>query len=205
MEPHFFATPGEFRAWLEQHHADQTEVVVGFYKKATGRPTMAWTDAVREALCFGWIDGIRRSIDAESYSNRFTPRKPSSNWSAVNVRHVEELSREGRMTPAGLAAFEARAPARTGVYSYEQRHEARLDQAQEEQFRSNPGAWEFFRSQPPGYRQTAIYWVVSAKREETRARRLAALIDDSAHGRRIAQLASTPKGPDTRGPSGRSE
>ena len=189
MEPHFFATPAEFRAWLERHHADENEVVVGFYKKATGRPTMSWTDAVREALCFGWIDGIRRSIDAESYSNRFTPRKPSSNWSAVNVRHAEELIRAGRMTPAGLAAFEARASARTGVYSYEQRNEARLDEAQERQFRADEQAWEFFQSQPPGYRQTAIFWVVSAKREETRARRLATLIEDSARGRRIALLA----------------
>jgi uncharacterized protein YdeI (YjbR/CyaY-like superfamily) len=189
VKPLFFTTPAEFRAWLEEHAADETEVVVGFYKKATGRPTMTWTEAVREALCFGWIDGIRRSIDAESYSNRFTPRKPGSNWSAVNIRHVEELKRAGRMTPAGLAAFEARAPARTGVYSYEQRYDARLDAAQEQQFRSSPAAWEFFQSQPPGYRQTAIFWVVSAKREETRARRLATLIDDSANGRRIGLLA----------------
>jgi uncharacterized protein YdeI (YjbR/CyaY-like superfamily) len=189
VEPSFFASPAEFRAWLEEHHADEREVFVGFHKKATGRPSMTWTEAVREALCFGWIDGVRRSIDADSYANRFTPRKPRSNWSAVNVKHVEELIREGRMHPAGLAAYEARAPARTGVYSYEQRHEAKLDDAQDEQLRSNRRAWEFFQAQPPGYRQLAIYWVVSAKREETRARRLARLIEDSAQGRRIAQLA----------------
>jgi uncharacterized protein YdeI (YjbR/CyaY-like superfamily) len=189
MEPRFFATSDEFRAWLEEHHADEREVYVGFYKKATGRPSLTWTEAVREALCFGWIDGVRRSIDAESYANRFTPRKPRSNWSAVNVRHVEELLAEGRMHPAGLAAYEARAPARTGVYSYERRHEAKLDEAQEAELRANRAAWDFFRAQPPGYRQTAIFWVVSAKREDTRARRLATLIDDSAHGRRIGLLS----------------
>jgi uncharacterized protein YdeI (YjbR/CyaY-like superfamily) len=188
VEPRFFATPEEFRAWLDEHHTTATEVVVGFYKKGAGKPSMVWVEAVREALCFGWIDGITRRIDDESYCIRFTPRRPRSNWSAVNVRHVEELIREGRMRPAGLAAFEARAPKRTGVYSYEQRHEAKLDDAQEEHFRSNRRAWEFFQAQPPGYRQMAIYWVLSAKREETRARRLATLIDDSEHGRRIALL-----------------
>jgi uncharacterized protein YdeI (YjbR/CyaY-like superfamily) len=189
VEPLFFATSDEFRAWLEQHHASEREVFVGFHKKGSGKPSMTWVEAVREALCFGWIDGVRRSLDDERYVNRFTPRRPGSNWSAINVRHVEELIAEGRMTPAGLAAFEARSAKRTGVYSYEQRHEAKLDAAQERRFRSNPAAWEFFQSQPPGYRQTAIYWVMSAKREETRERRLATLIDDSAHGRRIAQLA----------------
>ena len=188
MEPRFFATPAEFRAWLEAHHADERELLVGFYKKATGRPSLTWAEAVREALCFGWIDGVRRSVDADSYSNRFTPRKPRSNWSAVNVKHVEELIREGRMHPAGLAAYEARAPARTGVHSYEQRYDVTLEPAHEEQFRADEQAWAFFQSQPPSYRATAIFWVVSAKKEETRARRLSTLIDDSKHGRRIAQL-----------------
>ena len=113
MEPQFFASPEAFRAWLEEHHETATEVVVGFHKKSTGRPSMTWTESVREALCFGWIDGIRRSLGDESYTIRFTPRKPQSNWSALNVRHVEELIREGRMTPAGLAAYEARSPDRT--------------------------------------------------------------------------------------------
>jgi uncharacterized protein YdeI (YjbR/CyaY-like superfamily) len=188
VQPRFFATPAEFRAWLEQHHAAEQELIVGFHKKATGRPTMTWTEAVREALCFGWIDSVRRSIDADSYSNRFTPRKPRSNWSAVNVKHVEELIREGRMHPAGLAAYEARAPARTGVYSYEQRHDAALERAQEERFRADEQAWQFFQAQPPSYRTSAVYWVVSAKKQDTRDRRLATLIDDSRHGRRIAQL-----------------
>jgi uncharacterized protein YdeI (YjbR/CyaY-like superfamily) len=188
----FFAIAGDFRAWLEKHHASATELVVGFHKKHTGRASMTWTESVREALCYGWIDGIRRSLGDDSYTIRFTPRKPGSNWSSRNVRHVEELIREGRMAPAGLAAFEARRPDRTGVYSFEQRHTARLEPAQEKQFRANSGAWKFFESQPPSYRRTAVYWVVSAKREETRSRRLAMLIEDSAAGRRLAQL--TPPG-----------
>ena len=188
MHPIFFGAPEEFRAWLEEHHATATELLAGFHKKSTGRPTMTWTESVREALCFGWIDGIRRSLGDESYTIRFTPRKPRSNWSSLNVRHVEELIREGRMTPAGLAAYEARTPERTGVYAFEQRHAARLEPEQEERFRADPKAWEFFQAQPASYRQTAIYWVVSAKREETRARRLATLISDSAAGRRLAQL-----------------
>jgi uncharacterized protein YdeI (YjbR/CyaY-like superfamily) len=188
VRPIFFGSPEEFRAWLEEHHATATELLAGFHKKSTGRPTMTWTESVREALCFGWIDGIRRSLGDESYTIRFTPRKPRSNWSSLNVRHVEELIREGRMTPAGLAAYEARTPERTGVYAFEQRHAARLEPEQEEQLRADPKAWEFFQAQPASYRQTAIYWVVSAKREETRARRLATLISDSAAGRRLAQL-----------------
>jgi uncharacterized protein YdeI (YjbR/CyaY-like superfamily) len=189
----FFATSDEFRAWLEKHHATATEVLVGFHKKSTGRPSMTWTESVREALCFGWIDGIRRSLGDEGYTIRFTPRKPRSNWSSLNVRHVEELIREERMTPAGLAAYEARTPERTGVYAFEQRHAARLEREQEERFRADPKAWEFFQAQPASYRQTAIYWVVSAKREETRARRLATLISDSAAGRRLAQLTPPPR------------
>jgi uncharacterized protein YdeI (YjbR/CyaY-like superfamily) len=190
VHPIFFAAPEEFRAWLEEHHATATELLAGFHKKSTGRPTMTWTESVREALCFGWIDGIRRSLGDESYTIRFTPRKPRSNWSSLNVRHVEELIREGRMTAAGLAAYEARTAKRTGVYAFEQRHAARLEPEQEERFRADPKAWEFFQAQPASYRQTAIYWVVSAKREETRARRLATLISDSAAGRRLAQLTA---------------
>jgi uncharacterized protein YdeI (YjbR/CyaY-like superfamily) len=148
-------------------------------------------DGVRaRGALLGWIDGIRRSLGDESYTIRFTPRKPGSNWSTRNVRHVEELIAEGRMTPAGLAAYEARKPERTGVYSFEQRHSARLDREQEEQFRANPKAWEFFQAQPPSYRRTATFWVVSAKREDTRARRLATLISDSETGRRIAHLTA---------------
>jgi uncharacterized protein YdeI (YjbR/CyaY-like superfamily) len=190
VRPRFFATPDEFRAWLEENHESAREVVVGFYKKSTDRPSLTWTESVREALCFGWIDGVRRRIDDDSYSIRFTPRNRGSNWSVVNVRHVEELTRAGRMHPAGIEAFEARTPEKTGVYTYENRHEAKLSPEHEEQFRANEKAWEFFQAQPPGYRQTAIFWVVSAKREETRARRLATLIDDSAHRRRIGLLSA---------------
>ena len=193
MEPRFFATPAEFRAWLEEHHATAGELVVGFQKKHTGRPSMTWTESVREALCFGWIDGIRRSLGEESYTIRFTPRKPGSNWSSRNVRHVEELIQEGRMTPAGLAAYEARSPERTGVYSFEQRHAARFEREHEKRFCAEPAAWEFFQAQPPSYRRTATYWVVSAKRPQTRERRLAQLIEDSAAGRRLAQLTPPSK------------
>ncbi|HKI24013.1 MAG TPA: YdeI/OmpD-associated family protein [Gaiellaceae bacterium] len=185
MQPRFFASSDEFRAWLEANHDSESEVVVGFHKKHTGLPSLTWTESVREALCFGWIDGVRRRIHDDSYAIRFTPRKQGSNWSVVNVRHVEELTRAGRMHPAGLEAFEARTPEKTGVYTYENRHEAKLSLEHEEQLQANEKAWEFFQAQPPGYRQTAIFWVVSAKREETRARRLATLIDDSAHRRRI--------------------
>ena len=190
-EPRFFATPDEFRSWLEEHHATETELVVGFHKKRSGRPTMTWTESVREALCFGWIDGVRRSVGDESYTIRFTPRKPRSIWSERNVAHVEELTREGRMTPAGLAAYEARTPERTGVYSFENRSSARFEPEQEQRFRAEPAAWEFFQAQPPSYRHTATYWVVSAKRPETRSRRLDTLIADSAAGRRIALLTRT--------------
>jgi uncharacterized protein YdeI (YjbR/CyaY-like superfamily) len=188
MKPIFFATPAEWRAWLEKNHARKSEVLVGFYKKSSGRPTMAWSEAVDQALCFGWIDGVRRSIDETSYANRFTPRRPNSNWSAVNIKKVEQLTKQGLMHPAGLAAFEKRSDERSKNYSYE-RANAKLDESQEKRFRAHNGAWAFWESQPPGYRRTATWWVVSAKREETRQRRLATLIEDSAKGRRIGALA----------------
>jgi uncharacterized protein YdeI (YjbR/CyaY-like superfamily) len=187
-EPIFFASPQAFYDWLDEHHDSADEVYVGFYKQHTGRRAMTWAESVREALCFGWIDGITRRIDDDRYCIRFTPRQRGSNWSAVNVKHVQDLTREGRMRPAGIAAFEARPREKSGVVTYENRHEATLSPEQEVQLRASEAAWEFFRTQPPGYRQMAIFWVVSAKREETRARRLATLIDDSAHGRRIALL-----------------
>ncbi|HKG92040.1 MAG TPA: YdeI/OmpD-associated family protein [Gemmatimonadaceae bacterium] len=187
--PTFFATPADFRAWLERHHDTGRELLVGFYKKGAGKPSITWPESVDEALCFGWIDGVRRSIDDESYSIRFTPRKPRSNWSAVNVARVAALTKAGRMHPAGLAAFEARAPERTGIYAYEQRTTAELSPADEKRFRANKKAWAFFESQPPGYRHLALWWVVTAKKEETRQKRLATLIDDSANGRRLHGLA----------------
>ena len=149
---------------------------------------MTWPQAVDEALCFGWIDGVRKSIDETSYANRFTPRKARSTWSAVNIRRAHELIAEGRMRPAGLRAFAARAEERSGIYSYEQRGDAQLTDAQESQFQTNQAAWDFFQTQAASYRKTAIWWVVSAKKEETRQRRLTALIEDSAAGRRITSL-----------------
>jgi uncharacterized protein YdeI (YjbR/CyaY-like superfamily) len=189
MEPIFFATPADFRAWLEAHHADGTEVWVGFHKKGTGRPSLTWAESVDEALCFGWIDGIRKRVDAESYAIRFTPRRARSIWSLVNIGRVQELTALGLMRPAGLAAFARRSEERSGIYSSEQGSEVELGEEFEGLFRANPAAWDFFRSRPAGDRRTAAWWVVSAKKEETRLRRLATLIEDSAHGRLIKLLA----------------
>jgi uncharacterized protein YdeI (YjbR/CyaY-like superfamily) len=190
MKPTFFATPAKFRAWLEKHHDTTPELLVGFYKKGSGKPSITWPESVDQALCFGWIDGVRSSLDDERYANRFTPRKPRSNWSARNIERAKELIDLGLMHPAGLKAFEARTDDRSAVYSYEQRHSAELDEAYERRFRRNKKAWEYFRSKPPSYRATAVYWVMSAKKEETRERRLARLIDDSAQGRTVPPLTS---------------
>ena len=161
---------------------------MGYFKKGSGRASMTWPESVAEALCFGWIDGIRKSIDAERYMIRFTPRRKGSVWSAVNIRLVRELTEQGRMWPAGLAAFEARREDRSGIYSYEQRDKAVFPPAFEERFRARKKAWAWFEAQPKGYRQTTIRWVMTAKREETRERRLQTLIEDAAAGRRIAAL-----------------
>jgi uncharacterized protein YdeI (YjbR/CyaY-like superfamily) len=188
MEPQFFATPAELRVWLEENHDKADELWVGLYKKGTGKPSVTWPDVVDQALCFGWIDGIRRSIDSESYTNRITPRRKNSNWSAVNIKRIRELIDEGLVHPAGLKAFEARTEERSEVYSYEQRHSVRLDEAMEERFKGNEKAWEYFQSQPPGSRRLALWWVMSAKREETRLKRLATLIECSEQGRPIPLL-----------------
>ena len=191
MKPRFFATAEEFGAWLEQNHESATELAVGFYKKGSGKPSITWPEAVEQALRFGWIDSVRHSLDEDSYTNRFTPRKPTSNWSAVNVAKVEELKERGLMAPAGLRAYEARTPERTGVYSFERN--AVLPPDFEERFQAEPAAWEWFQSRPPGYRRTATHWVVSAKREDTRLRRLAQLIDCSGQGRDVPPLARPQK------------
>jgi uncharacterized protein YdeI (YjbR/CyaY-like superfamily) len=188
MKPVFFADREAFRAWLEEHHATAKELWMGMYRKGSGRPSITWPEAVDEALCFGWIDGVRQRIDDESYMNRFTPRRPNSNWSAVNVRRVQELTRQRRMRAAGLKAFRERRDDKTATYSYEQRHQAKLDPAQERRFRSRKKAWAWFKTQPNGYRTTAVYWVMSAKRPETRERRLDTLIEDSAKGLRVPPL-----------------
>jgi uncharacterized protein YdeI (YjbR/CyaY-like superfamily) len=188
MKPVFFETPADLRAWLEQHHDSEKELWVGLYKKSSGRPSVTWPEVVDEALCFGWIDGVRKGIDDISYANRLTPRSPRSTWSAVNIARVKELTAQGRMRPAGLQAFEARADERSAIYSYEQRRSPELDDEQDRRFRANATAWDWFQSQPASYRKAAVWWVISAKREETRERRLATLIDDSEHGRTIKPL-----------------
>jgi uncharacterized protein YdeI (YjbR/CyaY-like superfamily) len=193
MEPTFFATQADFGAWLEAHHADGRELLVGFYKTGSGRPSITWPESVDEALCFGWIDGVRRSIDEDSYSIRFTPRTARSIWSAVNIERAGELIALGRMRPAGLAAFAARRDDRSAIYSHEQRRSPELEADQEARFRADAAAWAWFEDQAPWYRRAAIHWVVSAKRPETRERRLAALIADSAAGRPVKPL-TRPRG-----------
>jgi uncharacterized protein YdeI (YjbR/CyaY-like superfamily) len=187
MEATFFETPADFRRWLAANHDARAELWVGYYKKATGKPSITWEESVDEALCFGWIDGIRRSIDDQAYKNRFTPRRRGSHWSRVNLERVAALMAEGRMEPAGMAAYDARDPEKSGLYSFE-RDRARLSCEQEKAFKARREAWAFWKEQPPGYRKQATWWVVSAKRDETRARRLATLIEDSANGLRIRQL-----------------
>jgi len=181
-EPMFFATPEDLRAWFATHAGTATELILGYHKRATGLPSVTWAESVDEALCVGWIDGIRRSLGDAAYTIRFTPRRRDSRWSAVNIRRVEALTAEGRMTPAGRAVFEARKD-RVG-YTYEVR-DAALPPEYEAVVRADPAAWEFWDRQPPSYRAMAAYWVTSAKREETRQRRLARLVADSAAGKRV--------------------
>jgi uncharacterized protein YdeI (YjbR/CyaY-like superfamily) len=184
----FFRARAEFRRWLSRHHAAASELWVGFHKRSTGKPSLTWPESVDEALCFGWIDGIRKSVDAGSYTIRFTRRKEGSTWSAVNVRRARALEEEGRMAPAGLEAFRARRENRTGGYSYEQRP-AELPEPYRAILRADRAAWTDFRSRPPWYRRAATWWVVSAKKEETRLRRLEALREASAAGRPVGPLA----------------
>ena len=191
-EPHldaiFFASADEFRRWLMKHHETERELWVGFHKKHTGRPTLTWPESVDEALCFGWIDGVRKSVGDEGYVIRFSPRKPRSIWSNVNIRKAQTLVENGRMQAAGHRAFAARDPKKSGIYLFEQRTNPKLAPAELKEFRANSKAWKFFQQQPPGYRRIATWYVVSAKRPETRARRLSILIADSARGQRIGLL-----------------
>jgi len=188
MPPLFFATPAQWRSCLTSHHAREQDLWVGFYKRDSGRPSITWPEAVDQALCFGWIDGVRRTVDETSYMIRFTPRRRGSIWSAVNTRRALELIEAGLMRPLGLKAFAARNPAKSGVYSFERGRGAKLPPAQEQQFRQQRRAWEFFQAQPPWYRRTASFWVISAKKEETRLRRLALLIAESANGLAVGPL-----------------
>jgi uncharacterized protein YdeI (YjbR/CyaY-like superfamily) len=194
----FFRTPDEWRAWLEAHAVDEASLWVGFHKRGSGESGLTWPESVDQALCFGWIDGRRQSIDGSRYRIRFSARKPGSIRSTVNVARVEELAVQGRMLPAGLDAFACRREDRSGVYSHEQKEEPVLEAAHEALFRDRPEAWDFFCGQAPSYRKAALWWVVNAKRAETRARRLTTLIGDSAARRRSATSSARASAPGRR-------
>lgn len=192
--PRFFRDGAAFRIWLAANHESASEVVVGYYKVSTGKPSMTWSESVDEALCYGWIDGVRHSLDDARYTIRFTPRKARSVWSKVNVAKVEALIRDGRMTPAGLAAYALRDPARTAIYSFE-RETAELDAAMLRRFQRNKRAWAYFQAQPPGYRKIVTHYVISAKKPETRAKRLETVIAYSSRGERLPMLTSPRNAP----------
>jgi uncharacterized protein YdeI (YjbR/CyaY-like superfamily) len=184
MEPTFFPTKEAFRKWLEKHHQDEKELLTGFYKTGSGKPSMSWSESVDQALCFGWIDGVRKSIDHESYSIRFTPRKPTSIWSNINIKKVEELTKAGLMTPAGQKAFDLRKENKSGIYSHE-KAEVVLDPVYQKQFTDHQTAWDFFESQAPSYKKVIIHWIMSAKQEKTRLSRLEKAIDTSKQSKRL--------------------
>jgi uncharacterized protein YdeI (YjbR/CyaY-like superfamily) len=194
MKAKFFRTPAEFRRWLERHHERASELLVGFHRVGSGRASIRWTEAVDEALCFGWIDGVRRRLDASSYTIRFTPRRPGSVWSAVNTRRARALAAGGRLAAAGLRAFEARRPNRSGHYSYEQRPAA-LVPPYSSMLERNAPARKFFEAQAPSYRRAATWWVLSAKKEETRLKHARTLVKLSAKGKLIPQFLRRPASP----------
>jgi uncharacterized protein YdeI (YjbR/CyaY-like superfamily) len=190
-QPHdvrFFATPGELRDWFDANHETADELWLGYYRKGSGRPSVDWPQAVDEALCVGWIDGVRRSVDETSFVQRFTPRRKGSTWSAINVAKVAALTEAGRMRPAGIAAFEARSDANTAIYSYERADAASFTADEHAQFQAHAGAWADWESRAPSYRRAVTHWVTSAKQEATRARRLETLITDSAAGRKVGPM-----------------
>jgi uncharacterized protein YdeI (YjbR/CyaY-like superfamily) len=184
LKPKFFRTPADFRTWLEKNHATATELWVGFYTKDSGKPSITWPESVDQALCFGWIDGIRKRVDEISYQIRFTPRRRGSIWSAINLKRAKELVRQKQMRPTGLRAFAARIENKSGIYSYEQRS-TELNQPYAKLLKKNKAAWNFFEQQPPFYRKMIGWWIISAKKEETRTARLAKLISESAKGKRL--------------------
>lgn len=183
MKPRFFKTQEDFRKWLEKNHAKEKELFVGFYKKNSGKPSITYPEALDEALCFGWIDGVRRSLSEDAYTNRFSPRRPGSIWSNVNIRNVERLKKLGRMAPSGLAAYALRKPEKTAVYSFESAPRE-FSPAFKKLFRANKTAWDFFERQAPSFKRKSIFWVMSAKQKETQKRRLTQLIESSADGAR---------------------
>jgi uncharacterized protein YdeI (YjbR/CyaY-like superfamily) len=192
MKPTFFANQSELRKWFEKNHDKEQELWVGYYKTVSGKPGITWPQSVDEALCFGWIDGVRKSIDENSYVIRFTHRKPKSIWSAINIKKVEELTKRGLMHPAGIEAFNKRNEEKSRIYSFEQKN-IQLDKKYEKQFKQNKKAWQFFQSQPPSYQRPAMWWVMSAKQETTRQKRLDELIKDSEAGQRISRLRPYPR------------
>jgi len=181
MEPIFFSQQADFRKWLEKYHEKASELLVGFYKTGSGKPSMTWSESVDEALCFGWIDGVRKSIGPESYAIRFTPRKPSSIWSMVNIKKVAILSRSGRMHPAGIAAYNQRKESKSGIYAHEQ-SAVSFSPELERIFKANRKAWKFFQSLAPSYRKSSVNWIMSAKQAATQLKRLRMLISDSEAG-----------------------
>lgn len=184
MSPTFFPTQHDFRSWLEKNHQSESELIVGFYKVNSGKPSMTWSESVDQALCFGWIDGVRRTVDKDSYCIRFTPRRPSSIWSAINIKKIEELTKAGLMKPEGLKAFSLMTDSKANNYSHE-KEEVPLDSKMEMQFKKNKKAWDFFMQQAPSYRKVMIHWIMSAKQEKTRQSRLEKTIQESGLGKRV--------------------
>lgn len=189
MKPTFFRSPADFRKWLARYHASKRELLVGFYRKASGRPSITWPESVDEALCFGWIDSIRRNINEISYSIRFTPRRPGSVWSSVNTRRAQALIEQGRMRPTGLQVFKARRANTSGIYSYEQR-KLNLEEPYNQLLKKNKAAWRFFQTQPASYRKAVYWWIMSAKRDETRLKRLERFVAVSARQQRLPEYAA---------------
>ncbi len=188
----FFRTPAEFNAWLAENGKACSEVIVGFWKVGSGKTSITWPEAIVEAIAYGWIDGVRRSIDNDTYTVRFTPRKPTSNWSLINASTAERLIAEGRMKPAGLAAFKLRKPEKTGVYSSEQRSNPKLTLAEMKALKADAKAWSYFSTTALSYQKTSRWWIISAKKPETRARRLQLLIDSSREGQPVPPLRPRP-------------
>jgi len=184
MVPKFFVTSEDFRSWLEENHETSTELLVGYYKTGSGKQSMTWSESVDQALCFGWIDGVRKKLDEESYTIRFTPRRPKSIWSAVNIAKVEELKKKGMMHPAGIAAYEKRDEKRSRIYSFENETKE-LDPDLAKQFCANAKAWAFFEAQAPWYKRTCIHWIMTAKQEKTRLSRLEKLVAASENEKRV--------------------
>ena len=185
MEPVFFKTPADFRAWLENNHDRQSELIVGFYKVGSGKQSITWPESVDEALCFGWIDGVRRSLGKDSYTIRFTPRRADSIWSAVNINKMEKLLEKGLVKPEGIAAYEKRKDEKSKVYAFEQRKDAVLPAELEAAFKANTAAWDFFMKQAPSYRKVVLHWITTAKQEKTKLSRFEKLVKASAEGKRL--------------------